>query len=450
LRDYRTGSADELGAEGTPEEYVGRLVAIFRELRRVLRDDGTFWLNLGDTYSGGGGGNYGTGMNARYSDGTAYATNATSGSGLSPGNLVGIPWRVALAMQADGWILRQEVIWAKPDCMPESVTNRCSRAHEHIFLFAKGTDYFYDSYATRERSLQAGKVSHGSKKEKRSQSARARGARPNSMWIADEPVPEWRNKRDVWTVAHGAGYGGNHFAVYPPELITPCILAGTSAHGCCPECAAPWRRILEKVRVATRPGVDSKVWKNSKPPGRKDPAPGKSNERDARERLAGEVTGNRDPARHVTEVRVLGWYPTCKCDGLPELKPAPPLVRDYRARAMASGTIKERGHCGEREHSGDYTPVGPTLEGPYDEWVAGVRQECARAAEVRPPEELVPAVVLDPFIGSGTTALVCVEHGRRCVGVDLSEQHLQNDAIARIGGDLGGRPALRHLVPGRK
>jgi DNA modification methylase len=455
LRDYRTGSADELGAEDTPEEYVDHLVAIFRELRRVLRDDGTFWLNLGDTYSGGGnrpGSNKdfherwdGGGSGVRKQElGPSAQRRNDSCLGVPPGSLLGIPWRVALAMRADGWILRQEVIWAKPDCMPESVTNRCSRAHEQLFLFAKGTNYFYDSYAIREKATSP---PHSPSNRKIAPEKQDRGHLEPRVW-----GDGWRNKRDVWTVSHGTGYGGNHFAVYPPELITPCILAGTSSHGCCPECAAPWRRILEKVRVATRPGKDSKVYGGARSSGLTGglyAPPGQAPHSNAR--LAGEVTGNRDPARHVTEVRVLGWYPTCACDGLHELKSAPPVGHDWNPEANRDGQ-KNRKVIGNNTNTSrtDEEAWDPKMEGRYRAWVEGVRQECARAAEVRPPEELVPAVVLDPFIGSGTTALVCIEHGRRCVGIDLSEQHLQNDAIARIEGDLGGRPALRHLVPGRK
>jgi DNA modification methylase len=415
LRDYRTGSTDELGGENTPEEYVARLVAIFRELRRVLRDDGTLWLNLGDSY-------------------------------LPDGNLAGVPWRVALAMQTDNWILRQEVIWAKTDCMPESVDNRCTRAHEQLFLFAKGRDYFYDSYAIREKqsgSLKVRKVGERLPGDHHGQSERE---------VADSG---YRNKRDVWTVSHGAGYAGNHFAAYPPLLIEPCILAGTSAHGCCPECGAPWRRILEKVRVPTRPGEDSKVWSQAKAPGRQNAVhsgrgPG-GQTRSYRERLTGEVTGNRDPERHVTEVRVLGWYPTCGCDGLSELKPAPPVSKGWNAvtpKAKANAPPDARGNAGARSQGRDGdADWSPEYQSQYAEWVAGVRQECVKAAQVRPPEELVPAVVLDPFIGSGTTALVALEHGRAALGIELSKDHLDHDCTERVKRSLLDRPFTRSLVP---
>jgi hypothetical protein len=320
------------------------------------------------------------------------------------------------------------------------VDNRCTRAHEQLFLFAKSRDYFYDQYAIREKqagSLKVRKVGERLFADHRGQSERE---------VTDTG---WRNKRDVWTVSHGAGYAGNHFAAYPPELITPCILAGTSAHGCCPECGAPWRRILEKVRVATRPGKDSKVYEGGQSSGLTGglyAPPGQEPHSNAR--LAGEVTGNRDPARHVTEVRVLGWYPTCSCDGLPELKPAPPVGKDWNPQANRDGQ-KNRKVIGNNTNTRrtDEEVWDPKLEGRYREWADGVRRECRRAEELVPPEQLVPAVVLDPFIGSGTTALVALEHGRAALGIELSKDHLDHDCTERVKRSLLDRPLTRSLVP---
>lgn len=389
-RDYGTAGRGGLGLEATFTEYVDKLVAVFRELRRVLRDDGTFWLNIGDTYTG--------------------------GAGLAPGNLAGLPWRVALAMQDDGWVLRQDVIWAKPDTMPQSVSNRCTTAHEYVFLFSKGPRYFYDWYATREKAVSA---PHAPGNRNIAPEKNDRGHLEDRVWGDGN-----RNKRSIWTIAHGAGYGGNHFAAYPPALVEPCILAGTSAAGCCPTCAAPWRRVVAKTRVPTRPGEDSKAWRAAKPVGRLNAVPGPKRQNamfrseEARVKRDGMEAGNRDPLRHVTETRSLGWYPSCKCLGLPPLPKAP--------------------------HSKD-----PAYEG----WALAARELCGLArAEVDDGDggyQLDPAVVLDPFVGSGTTALVALALGRHFTGIDLSEDYLANHVVPRVSADLGGRPALRHLLPTR-
>ena len=191
LRDY--GEDNQLGQEETPEKFVENLVNVFREVRRVLRDDGTVWLNLGDSYCGTG--HKGdtkdmliSGGKAR--NGQSFALN-NKVEGLKSKDLIGIPWRVAFALQADGWYLRQDIIWHKPNPMPESVKDRCTKAHEYIFLLSKSSKYYYDSEA----------IKYG---------------------------PENSNKRSVWTVTTKP-YQEAHFATYPPELIKPCILAG------CPE-----------------------------------------------------------------------------------------------------------------------------------------------------------------------------------------------------------------------
>jgi DNA modification methylase len=291
---------------------------------------------------------------------------------LLPGNDIGIPWRVAFALQADGWILRQEIIWSKSDTMPESMTNRCTKSHEYLFMFVKKAGYFFDQFAIREKSADFGT----------------------------------RNKRSVWMVSH-SGYKGSHFSVFPPSLILPCIKAGTSEKGCCTECGAPWKRVVERTRTPTRPGENSKTTDVNGT------------------RLNGEVTGNRDyslassgaerretePERHVTSLRHLGWYPSCKCYGLPSMLPTP--------SASDSG---------------------------YTDWVKQARELC-RQAEEEHGDSVEPCVVLDPFIGSGTTAVVCVGLGRYSIGIDLSEEYLKKNAIPRIEGELLGRPALANLVP---
>lgn len=222
LRDY--GHDGQRGAEATPDEFVAALVEDFRQVRRVLRDDGTVWLNLGDSYVGGGGGNYGSGLNAARP--VEHTTNAIRPSaGLKSKDLIGIPWLVAFALRADGWYLRSDIIWHKPNPMPESVTDRPTRAHEYLFLLSKGPRYFYDADAIRE---DAG--DWGTRERSGPLYADDGSAYPNAnghKGLTDMQYAErGRNKRSVWTIATQP-YAGAHFATFPPKLIEPCILAGS-------------------------------------------------------------------------------------------------------------------------------------------------------------------------------------------------------------------------------
>jgi DNA modification methylase len=224
LRDY--GHDGQIGLESTPEAYVGRMVEVFREVRRVLREDGTLWLNLGDSYAG----NATSGGQNKNDGGPAFRVSAVptkTGDNLKPKDLVGIPWRVALALQADGWYLRQDIIWHKPNPMPESVTDRCTKAHEYVFLMAKSQRYYYDAEAISEPALTAGDIGGFTPN-----AAIASGKKPSGNMIAERGKayirPDTRNRRSVWTVCTKP-YSGAHFAVMPPDLVKPCILAG------CPE-----------------------------------------------------------------------------------------------------------------------------------------------------------------------------------------------------------------------
>ena len=241
LRDY--GIDGQLGLEPTPEEYVANLVEVFREVKRVLRDDGTLWLNLGDSYMGSWGNYAPTGKGGQRPKNTerwqrrAYEDKAdwrppTSNKheGLKPKDLVGIPWMVAFALRADGWYLRQDIIWHKPNPMPESVKDRCTKAHEYIFLLAKSRRYYYDAEAIKEPlarpeellrktpAVFGGRNKHG-----------GYGTRKHN---GNEYVGTYtdRNKRSVWTVSTKP-FPEAHFAVYPPDLIEPCILAGCPVGG---------------------------------------------------------------------------------------------------------------------------------------------------------------------------------------------------------------------------
>lgn len=234
LRDY--GHAGQVGLEETPELYVARLVEIFREVRRVLRDDGTLWLNLGDSWARTGGtdrvknsGN--TGYTLRTID-LSPNRKQRAPETLSDKDLIGIPWRVALALQADGWILRQDIIWAKPNPMPESVTDRCTKAHEYIFLFSKRKNYFFDAEAIREPAVWA--PSRQSSEVERGPGYYAgKWAKLGTGNCNDQSfkaIRETRNKRSVWTVSTKP-YKGAHFATFPPDLIEPCVLAGAPRGG---------------------------------------------------------------------------------------------------------------------------------------------------------------------------------------------------------------------------
>ena len=281
LRDY--GEPGQLGLEKTPQEYVDRMVAVFREVRRVLADDGTLWLNIGDCYAAGGrdGGMDGErGEKQRSNQGTLLGPNVAP-PGLKPKDLVGIPWRVAFALQDDGWWLRSDIIWAKPNPMPESVTDRPTKAHEYLFLLSKSARYYYDAAAIAEpascpdprlvdgfvpksdngkhaglpqsaaargglappdangSTLTGGKTGRHHlgdaipEKERRSDKQRGHGRRHagfNDRWDKmerDEQCSGTRNKRSVWTIPP-AQFRGAHFATFPTALVEPCIKAGSA------------------------------------------------------------------------------------------------------------------------------------------------------------------------------------------------------------------------------
>jgi DNA modification methylase len=285
LRDY--GIDGQIGLEETPEAYVARLVEVFAEVRRVLKDDGTLWLNLGDSYAASTkttGRNDADTRNAwHYKVGIASAphrandgcgqtlvrqskhkrprtlngggcaswssreeTVKVASRGLKPKDLVGIPWRVAFALQADGWYLRQDIIWHKPNPMPESVRDRCTKAHEYIFLLSKSPRYYYDADAIKEPAVcgdngsrydtgktadhQLGRAQKGRRAIKFG-GTKYPGVAGNATYSGNEYRPTgYRNKRDVWTVATKP-YAGCHFATFPPDLIRPCVRAGCPVGG---------------------------------------------------------------------------------------------------------------------------------------------------------------------------------------------------------------------------
>lgn len=235
LRDY--GHGEQIGLEPSPAEYVEQLVAVFREVRRVLREDGVLWLNLGDSYAGGGTiGRNDTTPDALARRAEQYGTGTgslvgNSGKrpavvGLKAKDLLGIPWRVAFALQADGWYLRQDIIWHKPNPMPESVRDRCTKAHEYVFLMSKSERYFYDADAISEPAVYGGEqlgIVRGSKRRAESMGVSPRG---NEKPGADADIPLNRNRRSVWSIT-SEPYPDAHFATFPTELPRLCILAGS-------------------------------------------------------------------------------------------------------------------------------------------------------------------------------------------------------------------------------
>ena len=216
LRDY--GHDGQIGLEQTPDEYISAMVEVFRCVRDVLADDGTLWLNIGDSYAGQRGSQPGR-VSGSGTQVEGKGIGAGVPSGCKPKDLIGIPWMLAFALRADGWYLRQDIIWHKPNPMPESVRDRCTKAHEYVFLLSKSERYFFDSEAMREDSV---KGAAGSSFNTGKTAAHQLGRSSDTERVEDGR----RNRRSVWTVATQP-YSGAHFATFPPALISPCILAGS-------------------------------------------------------------------------------------------------------------------------------------------------------------------------------------------------------------------------------
>lgn len=329
LRDY--GVDGQIGLEPTPEAYVATMVEVFRRVREVLAEDGTLWLNIGDSYASGShkGGvdtsdEFISGGCASWSTRDSYKAS-TLATGLKIKDLIGIPWRIAFALQADGWYLRSDIIWHKPNPMPESVTDRPTKAHEYVFLLSKNAKYYYDADAIREEyatppELRGSK--HGHLAMRGQESIRPRG----NLEACDDPSQRYysrggRNRRSVWTIATQA-YSEAHFATFPGKLVEPCILAGTSQKGHCPGCGGRWRRVVERGELMpTRAKHDKRAYGVVVAT----PDPGDQGRNRARD-------GHR--AHMAYEAKTIGWQPACAC----ALDPVPDIVLDP---FLGSGTVAQ-------------------------------------------------------------------------------------------------------------
>jgi DNA modification methylase len=286
LRDYN-GESKQLGMEDTPEEFTENLVKVFREIKRVLRDDGTAWLNLGDSYSSGG--RTTTTNQSLRGDKDYGVTRPKPSKGIKPKDLIGIPWRVAFALQADGWYLRQDIIWHKPNPMPESVRDRCTKAHEYIFLLSKNVKYYFDNEAIKEDAKypQSPNSPQSIKKGQGEFGMDTRGGLSKIGALAK------RNKRSVWTITTKT-FKGAHFATFPKDLIEPCVLAGCPEKVCV-QCSEPYKLKVDIKRIPR--------WELSP----NDPRYRPSKYENAHDSLNGNT-------RHsVTETKPLGLEKQCDC-----------------------------------------------------------------------------------------------------------------------------------------
>ena len=363
LRDY--GMPGQIGLEPTLAGYIETMVAVFREVRRVLHPTGVCFLNLGDSFSGMYSGRNDAGKNIGGRGGNREGSGNPGGGrslgtaqGFKPKDLMMVPARVAIALQDDGWWLRSDIIWSKPNPMPESVRDRPTSAHEHIFLLTKNSQYYYDAEAVRTPLLESSRdrlsqdVEHQTGSDRANGGAKTNGTMKavqrtdkqrghvrrhdgfNDRWDAmskEEQQANGANLRNVWMIAT-QGFAGAHFATFPPEIPRRCIKAGTSEKGCCAACGTPWRRVVERGELTGR---------------------GTSPGQPAHLTPQGYLRAGGSRCGDSTSV-TLGWEPGCTCDA-----------------------------------------------------------------------DVIPCTVLDPFSGAGTVGVVCAELGRDYIGVELNPDYAE-------------------------
>lgn len=325
LRDY--GVAGQIGLEPTPDEYVAEMVAVFREVRRVLRDDGTLWLNIGDSYAAPSKGTGGATEKQVTNAGAFFAPRKFNMGDAKQKDLMGIPWLLAFALRANGWYLRSDIIWHKPNPMPESVRDRPTSAHEHVFLLTKAQRYFYDADAIAEDAtwpIGEGDRTRGQTAYASAQAgAKGNPQRDSSGGVGGNGVT--RNARNVWTIATRP-YSGAHFATMPPDLAERCIKAGTSERGACPACGAPW------ARQATRDLVPTAAVSWGTRPDERDAAS------DGRDQGSNRTRDGHVPGMAV-RTTTTGWAPSCAC---PPREPVPSPVLDPFGGAGTTALVAER------------------------------------------------------------------------------------------------------------
>jgi len=317
LRDY--GEDGQIGLEQSPDEYVQQMVEVFREVWRVLRDDGTVWLNIGDSYSSvhtGGHKSAKSTVGANH-DGAQEIRQSKAQPktyGLKNKELVGIPWRLAFALQDAGWYLRQDIIWHKPNPMPESVQDRCTKSHEYVFLLTKSPKYFFDNEAIKEPVKQDWGTRDRTNGKYHNEGT---GLTPHSGLTKSY---EFRNKRSVWSVTTKP-FKGAHFAVMPEALVEPCLLAGVPQGGCCSICRTPYVRDIKK---------------------------GERKNTEVREDTLNVIPGRDKPSRLQSKAmesvpkEFLGWVQNCKCENS---EPARPLALDPFTGSGTVAVVALRNGC---------------------------------------------------------------------------------------------------------
>jgi hypothetical protein len=386
------------------------------EINRVLRPDGTVWLVIGDSYagSGGAGGDYNAGGlragQPRY-EGTlrqlARGKRIPRGSGRwGFGNnagpkrkdLIGVPWMLAFALRSMGWWLRAEIIWDKPNPMTDSAADRPARSHEQVFLFSKSEHYFYDDLGARMPTVNDRLPGRGRTIGRdRLHNASHAGIPALLDSYHEQGLPATRGLRTVWTIPTQA-YKGAHYATFPVRLVTPCVLASTSAGGTCPNCGDPWVRVIDRIKNPLRDM--EKQRQTARRTGRTD----------------GYVPG---PEGKVDKVRTLGWRPSCDCYD--------PV---YQAMSVRTGNAHKR-----------------QQQDAQDGWWPRLRRQPLTGERLADFPALLPApaIVLDPFCGSGTVGEVCRSTGRSFVGVDRSWKYLTEQARLRVNREVSEEKLIENL-----